>query len=546
MKEACLAALGLVLLCAVAFGQHIWEGGFLNDDWYFLGLYSTGDQTFWGTLDAFNDHSDLSRRPLNAVYLTFLNVVFTDHPAPEIAIGLLLAVVAALLLYLLLRELGIERLHAGAIAALFLLFPAADSTKFWITATHYSLAIAFYLLGTLVAIHAFRARGRRSLLLHGVSVLLFIAGIATNEIVTGPIVASVLLYLLVAARTAAIRRWAADLAICLPFVLLVSPRERIRSIETWPDHAEQIVREAVGLFGQKGIPLGLSAAATTLLVAGVVGGAAVALRRLSPSDPFREQLRKWLLVAAGAVIFTTAAYVVLLPAGDVYAPASQGVANRVNALAAIGLVALAYSIVVLAVLAISSTSAGLRRSARWVVAAIAATIGISSIATLRDHQDSYASAASSGEEILARIEESVPPLQPGSQLFTFGAKQFEDRGIPVFFAPWDLGGAVQALWRRPLAAAPAYPNAEIACNSDGMLATASLIAPGLPHARLRIPYSRGIFFFDVREGRLIQARDTRSCARAAAAIGARLTPSQLRERCSLRRPSQPACRRGHR
>src|SRR4051812_49626295 len=126
------------------------------------------------------------------------------HKHALIALAVLYAVTTAWALYLLLRTLGLRAREAIVPAALLLLFPWTDSTRMWNTAAFDTLAVTFYLLGLVLAIHALR---RRSRVLTAGSLALYLAACWTYEVMAIGVLASVAVYLLVAPRREALRRF---------------------------------------------------------------------------------------------------------------------------------------------------------------------------------------------------------------------------------------------------------------------------------------------------------------------------------------------------
>src|ERR687886_437249 len=87
--ETALAALGLALLAALVYGDHVVRGGFLWDDWENAGTtrFGGGDD-FLGPFDL----RQAAYRPLLQLLIPLPHLAFGDHAAPHLALALLLAV----------------------------------------------------------------------------------------------------------------------------------------------------------------------------------------------------------------------------------------------------------------------------------------------------------------------------------------------------------------------------------------------------------------------------------------------------------------------
>src|SRR3954447_4003486 len=125
-SELALVAVGLALLAALVYGDHVVRGGFMWDDWENAGTtrfrYEPG---FLGPFDL----RQAAYRPVLQLLIPLPHLVFGENPLPHLALGLLVAVAAGAAFHALLRTLGVPRPYALAAAALALVFPWSDSTK---------------------------------------------------------------------------------------------------------------------------------------------------------------------------------------------------------------------------------------------------------------------------------------------------------------------------------------------------------------------------------------------------------------------------------
>ena len=512
-------AVYVVLLAAIAaavFGSHVLSGGFYNDDWAYLVAYRYSEGGVLGALGAF---SWLSFRPVGVVYWPLLYAVLGTQPSTFLAWTVALAVLISSCLYVLLRTLGLERLHAGIIAALVLLFPAADSTRLWLNGSISSLGIVFYLLGTVLAVRGLAASGRRAWLFHAGGVGLYLLAVWTYEATAGPILLSLLLYRLRAAWRPALARWLVDVAVIGASVVVLGSRSwhEPQPLSAQVDHAMRIAREALSILSSAALPIGKPGTAATVGLLAALAAAGVVVWRLLPErDPARGDLRRWLLIALAGGVALGAGYLAYVPAdADAYSPLRPGQHNRVNNLASIGYVTLVYSLVMVAATLLFR---GLPGRAGWGAAfALLAgcIIAFGYVQRLDKHAAQWDRSAAIQKQVLASVRTAVPRPPRGAVLYTFGHPIEVVPGVPVFAAAWDLDGAVKLTWEDPsLAAYPAIPGTTFVCGERSFAAkngNDDFLAPGLDQSA---PYGSA-FVIDVASARVIHIRDRSACGSAA-------------------------------
>src|SRR5919202_7092860 len=143
-RELALVAGGLGLLAALVYGDHVASGGFAWDDW------ENGDKASHPGQPGFLGPFDLRQaayRPALQLLLPLPHLVFGAHPAPQLALALAVAVAASAAFHALLRALGASRPFATAAAALALVFPWADATRLWATASINLVAVVLWTAG---------------------------------------------------------------------------------------------------------------------------------------------------------------------------------------------------------------------------------------------------------------------------------------------------------------------------------------------------------------------------------------------------------------
>ena len=475
-------ALELVACCALllalgawVFGAHVRDGGFYSDDWAAAAEYQAAAARGEGVLGALADATNgtlLAFRPVLALVLPLPHALFGLDPRGHLALAVVLAALTSLCLYGLLRTVAVERLHAGAIAALVLVFPWSDATRLWATASANNLAVCFYLLGTVLALRALRMSGRRALAVHAGAVCLYVLSVLTYEVTALAILGSGLLYAACSSWPAALRRWPWDVAAlgtALALVGLNTPRE-VRPASELVVRAGTFADEGLSVLAAAAMPFGTAPRLAVLGALAAVLGAAVVLERTSPrGDPERDRLRRWLTLALVGAIGVVLGYAMFLPGEDHYSPLNEGLSNRVNLLAALGHVTLVYSVAVLAAALVGRALAGpAARAAVLALPALAAgALAVGYAGEVRAHAAGYARTTAFQDRLIGLIRREVS-APSGATIYTFEHPTYTAPGVAAF-RHWDLKGAVRVALEDPtLDAYPIYAGVEWVCGATAM------------------------------------------------------------------------------
>lgn len=513
-RELAICATGLLLLGALVFGSHVAHGGFYWDDWENAATtryeYQAG---FLGPLDL----RQFLYQPGLALLLPVPHALFGLHPGLHLALAIVLAALMSLALYALLRTGGMERPYAGAIAALVLVFPWSDSTRLWATASINNVAVSLCLVGAVLGMLGLAARGRRARRLTAASVALYVASVLTYSVAAVFALLSVLAYARVVPFRDALRRWRIDLVAIFAAMVFVGllTTKGVQSLSGQVEHLATMVRQTGTLFAMAVAPFGSPPrAVVAALVVVLVALAGVAAWRLPASDPARRYLRRWLIVAGGAVASIAAGYALFVPGDPKYVPLAPGIYNRVNIVAAIGFAVLVQA---LAVLAATLALRGERlRTARTAAAlALSAVVAVGWIRVTDDHQRSWARAAMLQERVLDRIEQARAGVPRGGTIYTFGSPIQAAAGVPVFAQSWDLDAAAKLTLEDPrVVAYPVRPTATVRCRPGSVAIHDYRFGKALPRSYRRL------VFLDIRDGALRRIPDPAACAVAAREMGA--------------------------
>jgi hypothetical protein len=499
--EVAGCAVVLLAVASLVFSTHIRNGGFYYDDWSnastyrFEGFWELGDHLWRDVIPG---------RPVLAYLLPVPFALFGSNTALHLALAVCLAVFASACFFLFLRALGLERLHAGAIAVLSLVFPWSDAARLWPTASVNNVAIAAYFIGGLFALRALGTTGRRAVLLQVVALLAYLLSVLTYEAAAAAILLSILLYRTRAQRRRAFLHWAADAAVVLVWLSVsVVLTSRVRHVGSVADRVRDIprfARDGLSILAESFLPSAVvspAAKAVVLLVIAALLGWALALAR----DPERVGLRLWLHRAAGAAVGVMAAYVMFL--GSTLYPTSSGVNNRSNTFAGFAFAALIYSLVMVA----SSIHLGRGRRITRAVVVIATLTVISGFVQRVDADiNRYDRATALQTEALSELRRLLPALPRGSTVYLFGYPAQTAPGIPIFWGRWDLAGAVRLKWHDPsLSALPVY--------RTGVICEASIVYPGEFDVEDGSRYGPSVFV-DLSLRRVAWIDSEQSCRRA--------------------------------
>ncbi len=371
--ELVLVSGALLVLAALVFGGHVLHGGLYSDDWGNGSEYRFVESPHY--LHAVEGRAkDMGSRPVLALLLPLSNVFFGTHAAPQLAVALLLGALTCLLLYLLLRTLGLAPVHSGAIAALVLLFPWADSIRLWATASLNTVALCFGLLGLTVAVRSIRRDDRKSGRGHMLAIALFVLSILTYELMALALLLTGLFYRGRAARSRVLRWWLAD-ALAVGSALIytaVTTTKQAGSASHLLHNVPVYARQSLAVLSLSFVPPGVHSTMPRLLGLAVAGLAVAVLVRRQRRRPEAETKRLLVLIVAAALLIPCA-YVTLI---DSYvAPLDGGYGNRGNLFAALGYAALAYGLA----LAVAKAVARSRRRLEVVIAMRACSPGGSRI-----------------------------------------------------------------------------------------------------------------------------------------------------------------------
>jgi hypothetical protein len=485
VREIIAAWTSLAILALVVFLPHIQHGGFYLDDWSdaALTLHPAGDSGLAPALSHFNELLS-SARPVLIAFIPLKYLVFDTHIRALLILSIALAVLAAALMYAVLRCLRMPWYHAWLISALTVVYPWFDSTRFWESANPITLAVVFLFAGLWIALIGLMQSSWR---LHAVAALLYLLSMLTYEI-TLPFIALLgLLYLIRNGWRAARFRWLADLAM----VAIAGIWDKAHTPKTVSSlsgdiaHFEQITTQGKELVAKTAFPLGNHPHTSTVVGAlAVVFALGIGIYLLSPAKQNSDtdwSLRNWLLLGAFGLSMAVLGWAIFIPADPYYTPSIFGVTNRVNGLAGFGLVLLIYSLIGLGVTAVGD----LLKAKRWMVAVATVVLGLSLgaayIHVLERHGRLWDDSYNYQLDVVKRIHRAFPNPPSNTTIFAGGYPANVTLGVPIFAVTWDLDGMVGLTYADPtLRAYPITEELGVECLRNGMRPTGE---EGIPIAR---------------------------------------------------------------
>jgi hypothetical protein len=507
-REGALCAVFMFALAFAVYGTQVKHGGFLIDDWYIASQYQVPAHSGFDIVRTYM--STYGQRPVSALYLLATQAVFGLHMSAFLAWSVVLAAFASTLLFILLRQLGIERIHAAAIAALVLVFPTADSTVLWIDGSNAHVNVALYLAGAIVALHGLRKAHRSAMAWHSAAVVLYLLSMLFAETTAGLVLLSVFLYRLRTTWRSALRLWAMDALAVVVAVAYVGShtQQRVVSAHDQVSHATELFKGARRIVELAGLAYGHTRI-PGVAIAGIAVLATIAWRVLPRSGAVRAELGRWLVVAGGGVVAIAAGYIAYVPSASYYVPGAQGLGNRVNALAAPGFIVLLYALAVLIGLVFRGLHWG-RLVSTAVTLVLAAAVAATWTGPLRKDEAAYARAFAIAEQSLHVLDRRVPKPPHFTTIYTFGLPKETEPVVPVWDASWDLTGAVRILWHdHTLKGVPSPTISDVRCNRGSIEPIGGLYSGRSSDSS----YGKAIFVF-VPSGQVRVIRNRTACEAA--------------------------------
>jgi hypothetical protein len=512
-RRELLVPLGLFALALALYLPYVLKAGWYYDDWK-IGADFKSAGSSWSS--QFHACTSLvaAGREVSCLYVVPEWKLFAGHHHAYALLSLLLLFAMAWMVYLILCRCRLPSYWAALTAALFVLFPAADSTRLWAAASYGEYVIVLELAGVLLALRALRLEmGRLRWVLHGLSLLLMVVAMATYEIVLPLVALNGLVYWAAYRNRSAIRRGLTDLGIALAFALYrlaINPPgasegfDEHRSIGGNISRAWTLIEDAWKTWHTTFAPgtLAMIAIAAFLIAAVVL---------VIVNAEMRRRLRFWLAFLAASVVVALAATLVFQTANDFYLPQTGSTFNRLVLPGSI-----AYVCLFIALLGIAFELVRHYTSRAWAGAVVVIILvllsGWHQLRMSYTHKELWEASWTEQEKALPGFDAAAEGLPVHSRIIGFGVANYEPEFIPIFAAPWDLDGALKYTTDlSPSIVIPMTATSTMPCRADAVIPKG--VEP-LPYDIPREP----LYFIDA-DGTAVRIDSRADCLRAVAKFG---------------------------
>ena len=498
--------------------------GFYSDDWAFLSRYVLSqDQSVRGLFDAsFSAHHAM--RPVQLWLCAALYAMFGLDPLGYHLVNAALIVLNPLLVYMVARELGVDRTIALAAAVVYATLPSYSTDRFWFVAFAITLSMTACLLSALAALKGTSQSGVRGVAWNALAVAATLVSGLSYEVAL-PLLTAIPLLILWRTRQPAIERAArrrvaiqamAMLAVIVA-IIAFKARTTVRlgasgglgvQITDIARHALRIdvapgayglnILEAVRVhFGDSGLWLPQRALDAAMHVpwaprvfCGALGVGTLLYLLTTLRTRTWPTLSSWVRVILAGLVLCGLGYLIFLTNYNVQFTAA-GIANRSAIVAALG------AAVVLTGIA-GTVSSLVTRARAYVFASIIALIASSGAVITNGIATHWIAAWRQEQGILATIERQVPRLPNDATLLLDGVCPYVGPAI-VFESNWDLAGALQIRYRNPTVKADVVtPRLEVGDTG---------VTTSIYGQKVTYPYSSTLLVFDAATGTLHPLRN---------------------------------------
>lgn len=440
-REIGIAALFFTVLAFIVYGWYAFHGGFVADDWVNADHYDFHSGSgLWAAYDNYQTPG----RPISGVWVTLTYALMGAHYAPHLILAVCLTVFLSIAFYAFLRTLGLAWYWCLPAAALLLVFPSSDSTRFWVTGSQINLFMGMYLVAAVIAIRARRRFGPdptpTTVLVQVLVAAIYLAAVAGYEIVAVAVLLSFLLYRWAGGRGGSLWRWLIDAVPTLLFLIFYTRKYNGGAASTSQLLTTNVRLMAEGAFhviGYSFVPLrSFSPWPVFVLVIAVIG-LTVALRWLLAATPRRETISRWWGPLLLAVVAIGVGYAMIYPAADRYPLYAAGVQNRTNCFAALGICLLVVFVVAALAAAIAAAVPRLSERARaqlrnGLTAGILAVLFVAYTVRIVQDERRWTRAAEVQATILDGSHRLVPSPPPDATIFTSPYPGYSSPSLPIF------------------------------------------------------------------------------------------------------------------
>jgi hypothetical protein len=457
----------LALVVAASSAPYVARLGFYSDDWAFLGsLNSFGNFSNAGRSAAFDFQQHIWQRPTQAVYSWLLFRFFHLDPTGYHVTNTVVVAAMVVLLYLALRELGLARVVALCVAAVYALLPNYSTDRFWFAAFGYPLTMAAYFLSLFANLRGIRSPLSARWRWKAIALLALAIGGLGYEVVLPLFVINVVGLWLLSRRPPPSGSTAppagarlalflgSDVAALAGVVLYKAVAAAQTGVPAnYPRYVLWLTAGSVVTnLGTYGIDLprvawwAARSSSWPAIVASVgVGVATLAyvLRASRNSEVSMFGYGWWVKLAFAGIAGLFAGYSIFLVTARILFT-STGINNRVSIAGAVG-----SAVCLVAGIGLVARLAG--RRAAWrapILAVLVAAVCFTGSLANGALADRWIVAWHIQRAVLAELRSRLPPPPPGSTVILDGVCPYVGPAV-VFESNWDLAGALEIVYRDP-------------------------------------------------------------------------------------------------
>lgn len=494
-----MIAVGLIL-----YVPHVLSGGFAADDWVDAARFTFHrGGGFWSAVAAHQVPHRVTWAFLNSVDFELMGL----HTVPHLAQAAAAAITGSCLLLLVARRLGVPIVAATGMALLVLVWPFDDSLHLWANGAQMGIAVSLCLAGFLAALSGLDRTGRSTWVLHGVAVILYVAGVLAYELIAPLVILAGTVYVWRVGWRRGSWRWAADVAGVLAAMIFETHANSVGPVAGL-HHAGRIGDQAATLLANTLVPVGSPPRVAVLVASGAVAVLGVIATCTGAAELRVKARRPVALLVVGTVI-VLAGYAMIVFANEGYEPDGMGLSNRINAVAAIGYatitVALAWILIELVKRVVPRPPGVATLCGSLFVLFVAAGGTAHVVSDTADWNHAWVQQ----KETLATLYRLVPHPSPGTTVFTFGRSGYVAPSVPIFGGGGnnDMLGAVKLLYGTDAVRAfPVLDQMHFECGprSVALAATGASSSTRYGHA----------LFVDLRTDRITVPRNKAACTNA--------------------------------
>ena len=181
-------------------------------------------------------------------------------------------------------------------------------------------------------------------------------------------------------------------------------------------------------------------------------------------------LREWLLMAFGGLTVIVLGWTMFIPADSYYTPSIYGELNRINGLAAYGVVLLLYGSFGVVASLVGQSSRRAPLIAPVVLTVLVVGLLGAYLHVLRRHIQIWNLAYAAERAAISTTQKAFPRLASGTTVFGASYPTSEVPGVPIITATWDYAGMLRMEYDdSTLYGYPVLPELSVGCGKSAVV-----------------------------------------------------------------------------